>query len=58
MWLIWTLGNKDELMIALVLLRATKKDFAIAKARKSAAGSQMPRFSKEFESVNKLFLSA
>ena len=58
MRLIWTLGNKDELMIALVSLSARKKDFAIAKVRKSAAGGQMPRFSKEFESINKLFLFA
>ena len=35
-----------------------KKDFAIAKVREGAAGGQMPRLSKEFESVNKLFLSA
>ena len=34
------------------------KDFAIEKVRESAAGGQMPRLSKEFESVNKLFLSA
>ena len=32
------------------------KDFAIAKIREGAAGGQMPRLSKEFESVNKLFL--
>ena len=58
MWLIWTLANEDELMIALVFQSAPKKDFAIAKVRESAAGGQMPRLSKEFESVNKLFLSA
>ena len=58
-WLIWTLGNQDESMIALVLQSAPKKDFAIAKVRESAAEGQMPRLSKEFESgVNKLFLSA
>ena len=38
--------------------RAKKKDFAIAKVREGAAGGQMPQLSKEFESVNKLFLSA
>ena len=37
---------------------APKKDFAIEKIRENAAGGQMPRLSKEFESVNKLFLSA
>ena len=41
-------------MIALVLQSAPKKDFAIAKVREGAAGGQMPRLSKEFESVNKL----
>ena len=51
-------GNHDESMIALVLQSAPKKDFAIAKVRESAAGGQMMRLSKEFESVNKLFLSA
>ena len=45
-------------MIALVLQSAPKKDFAIVKVREDAAGDQMPRLSKEFESVNKLFLSA
>ena len=45
-------------MIALVLQSAPKKDFAIAKVREGAAGGQMPRLSKEFERVNKLFLSA
>ena len=40
-------------MIALVLQSAPKKDFAIAKVREGAAGGQMPRLSKEFESVNK-----
>ena len=41
-------------MIAFVLQSARKKDFAIAKVREGAAGGQMPRLSKEFESVNKL----
>ena len=45
-------------MIVLVLQSAPKKNFVIAKVRENAAGSQMPRPSKEFESVNKLFLSA
>ena len=45
-------------MIALVLQSAPKKDFAIAKVKEGATGDQMPRLSKEFESVNKLFLSA
>ena len=58
MWSVCTLGNQDEPMIALVLWSAPKKDFAIAKVRESAAGGQMPRLSKEFESVNQLFLSA
>ena len=58
MWLIWTLGNQDRPMIALVLQSAPKKDFAITKVRESAARGQMPRLSKEFESVNKLLLSA
>ena len=40
-------------MIALVLQSAPKKDFAIAKVREGAAGGQMQRLSKEFESVNK-----
>ena len=44
MWLIWTLGNQDKPMIARV--------------RESAAGDQLPRLSKVFESVNKLFLFA
>ena len=52
------LGNQDKPMIALALQSAPKKDFAIAKVREGAAGGQMPRLSKEFESVNKLFLSA
>ena len=43
---------------ASIAKRAKKKDFAIAKVREGAAGGQMPRLSKEFESVNKLFLSA
>ena len=54
----WTLGNQDKPMIALVLQSAPKKDFAIAKVREGAAEGQMPRLSKEFESINKLFLSA
>ena len=45
-------------MIALVLQSAPKEDFAIAKVREGAAGGQMPRLSKEFKSVNKVFLSA
>ena len=52
------LRNQDRPMIAFVLQSAPKKDFAIAKVREGAAGDQMPRLSKEFESVNKLFLSA
>ena len=40
------------------LQSAPKKDFAIAKVKENTAGGQMPRSSKEFESVNKLFLSA
>ena len=55
MWFIWTLGNQDEPMIALLLQSAPKKDFTIAKVRESTAGGQMPRLSKEFESVNKAF---
>ena len=60
MWLIWTLFNQDEPVIVLVLKSAPKKDFAIAKVRESAARGQLgtPRLSKEFESANKLFLSA
>ena len=58
MQIIWTLGNQDKAMIALVLQSAPKKDFAIAKVGEGAAGGQMPQLSKEFESVNKLFLSA
>ena len=58
MWLIWTSGNQNEPMIALVLQSAPKKDFTIAKDRESATGDQMPRLSKEFQSVNKLFVSA
>ena len=50
--------TQDKPMIALVLQSAPKKDFAIAKVREGAAGGQMPRLSKEFESVNNLFLSA
>ena len=51
------LRNQDRPMIAFVLQSARKKDFASAKVKEGAAGSQMPRLSKEFESVNKLFLS-
>ena len=40
------------------IVKRAKKDFAISKVRESVAGGQMPRLSKEFESVNKLFLSA
>ena len=40
------------------LSSARKKDFASAKVKESATGGQMLRLSKEFESVNKLFLSA
>ena len=47
-------GNHDESMIALVLQSAPKKDFAIAKVRESAAGGQMMRLSKEFESVESM----
>ena len=43
---------------ASIAKRAKQKDFASAKVREGAAGGQMPRLSKEFESVNKLFLSA
>ena len=43
---------------ASIAKRAKKKDFAIGKVREGAAGGQMPPLSKEFESVNKLFLSA
>ena len=50
------LRNQDKPMIAFVLQSAPKKDFAIAKVREGAAGGQMPRLSKEFESVNKLFV--
>ena len=50
------LRNQDRPMIAFVLQSARKKDFASAK--EGAAGGQMLRLSKEFESVNKLFLSA
>ena len=42
-------------MIALVWQSAPKKDFAIAKVREGAAGGQMLRLSKEFESVNKIW---
>ena len=43
---------------ASIAKRAKKKEFAIAKVKEDAAGGQMLRLSKEFESVNKLFLSA
>ena len=52
------LRNQDKPMIVFVMQSAPKKDFAIAKVREGAAGGQMPQLSKEFESVNKLFLSA
>ena len=39
-------------MIAFVLQSARKNDFAIANVREGAAGGQMLRLSKEFESVN------
>ena len=56
MWLIWTLGNQDEPMIALVLKSAPKKDFAIAKVRESAARGQIrtSRLSNELESKQPL----
>ena len=40
------------------IVKRAKKDFAIAKVRERVTGGQMPRLSKEFESVNKLFLFA
>ena len=40
------------------IAKRAKKNFAIAKVGESAAGGQMPRLSKKFESINKLFLSA
>ena len=40
---IWTLGNQDKPMIALVLQSAPKKDFAIAKVREGAAGNLFTR---------------
>ena len=52
------LRNQDRPMIALVLQKVPKKNFAIVKVREGTAGGQMPRLLKEFESVNKLFLSA
>ena len=52
------LRNQDRPMIVFVLQSARKKDFASAKVKEGAAGGQMLRLSKEFESVNKLFLSA
>ena len=52
------LRNQDRPMIAFVLQSARKKDFASAKVKESATGGQMLRLLKEFESVNKLFLSA
>ena len=58
MGIIWMLRNQDRPMIAFVLQSARKKDFASAKVKEGAAGGQMLRLSKEFESVNKLFLSA
>ena len=47
------LRNQDSPMIAFVLQSARKKDFASAKVKEGAAGGQMLRLSKEFESVNK-----
>ena len=47
------LRNQDRPMIAFVLQSARKKDFASAKVKEGAAGGQMLRLSKEFESVNK-----
>ena len=58
MRIIWMLRNQERPMIAFVLQSARKKDFASAKVKEGAAGGQMLRLSKEFESVNKLFLSA
>ena len=52
------LRNQDRPMIAFVLQSARKKDFASAKVKEGTAGGQMLRLLKEFESVNKLFLSA
>ena len=43
------LRNQNKPMIAFVLQSAGTKDFAIAKVREGAAGGQMPRLSKEFE---------
>ena len=40
------------------IVKRAKKNFAIAKVRESRAGGQMLQLSKEFESVNKLFLFA
>ena len=40
------------------IVKCAKKIFAIAKVRESRAGGQMLQLSKEFESVNKLFLFA
>ena len=48
------LRNQDSPMIAFVLQSARKKDFAIAKVREGAAGGQMLRLSKEFESKQTL----
>ena len=58
MRIIWMLRNQERPMIAFVLQSARKKDFASAKVKEGAAGGQMLRLSKEFKSVNKLFLSA
>ena len=52
------LRNQDRPMIAFVLQSVRKKDFASAKVSEGVAGGQMLRLSKEFKSVNKLFLSA
>ena len=41
-----------------IIVKRTKKDFAIAKVGESAARGQMLQLSKEFESTNKFFQSA
>ena len=40
------------------IAKRAKERFRNCKSGEGAAGSQMPRLSKEFESVNKLVLSA
>ena len=47
------LHNQDKPIITFVLQSMQKKGFAIAKVREGAAGGQMPRLSKKFESVNR-----